>query len=104
MVNAAKMREELNRFDDFKNEVTIYLYNTLKISDISACLYKFHCKLNAIVQCWCHVIKHTRAYANSSIMRVRTTVPEGLNTRINQQVFHHVQGLPEEVQIISKRF
>ena len=39
---------------------------------------KFHCELSAIV--WCHSKKHTRAYANGSIVRLRKLVPEGLDS------------------------
>ena len=41
---------------------------------------KFHCELNAIERNWCHAKKHTRAYCNGSIVRLRKIVPEALET------------------------
>lgn len=41
---------------------------------------KFHCELSPIERVWCHSKKHTRAYANGSIIRLRQLVPEGLNS------------------------
>ena len=61
-MNANKMKE-LNKFENFKN--------------------KFHCELSAIERCWCHAKKHTRAHANGTITRLRTIIPEGLNTCTN---------------------
>ena len=45
------------------------------------CLYlpKFHCELNPIEMCWCHAKKHTRAYCNGFIIRLRKIVPESLD-------------------------
>jgi hypothetical protein len=41
-------------------------------------LPKFHCELNPIERVWCHAKKHTRAYCNGSIVRLRKIVPESL--------------------------
>ena len=41
---------------------------------------KFHCELNAIERCWCHAKKFSRAYANGTITRLRTIVPQALDT------------------------
>ena len=45
------------------------------------CIYlpKFHCELNSIEHCWCYAKKHTRAYCNGSIVRLRKIVPEALD-------------------------
>ncbi len=37
-------------------------------------------ELNPIERVWCHSKKHTRAYANGSIVRLRKLVPEGLDS------------------------
>ncbi len=79
-MNAAKMREELNKFDDFQKKITILEQRIESKGHICIFIPKFHCELNAIERCWCHAKKHTRAYANGSITRLRTTVPEGLNS------------------------
>ena len=36
--------------------------------------------INPIERCWCQAKRHTRAYANGSIVRLRKIVPEGLET------------------------
>ena len=41
---------------------------------------KFHCELSVIERVGCHSKKHTRAYANGSIVRLRRLVPEGLDS------------------------
>ena len=79
-MNADKMRQALNTFDDFKNKITILEQHIHDRGHICVFIPKFHCELNAIERCWCHAKKHTRAYANGSITRLRTIVPEGLNT------------------------
>ena len=40
---------------------------------------QFHCELNPIEHCWCHAKKHTRAYCNASIVRLRKILPESLD-------------------------
>ena len=44
------------------------------------CLFipRFHCELNPIKRCWCHVKKYIRAHSNSSIIRLWRIIPEGL--------------------------
>ena len=59
-MNATKMREELNKFDDFKNKVTILEQHIKNKGHICVFIPKFHCELNAIEQCWCHAKKHTQ--------------------------------------------
>ena len=58
-MNTAKMREELNKFDDFKNKVTILEQHIESKGHTCIFTPKVHCKLNAIERCWCHVKKHT---------------------------------------------
>ena len=63
-MNADKMRQELNKFDDFKNKVTILEQHIQNNCHLCMFIPKFHCELNAIERCWCHAKKHTRTYAN----------------------------------------
>ena len=79
-MNAAKMRETLAGFPDFKRQKTILREKVESRGYI--CLYfpKYHCELNAIERNWCHAKKHSKAYANRSITRLRRIVPEALAT------------------------
>ena len=79
-MKADKMRETLRSFPDFKCQKTM-LEEKME-SRGHVCLYfpKFHCELNAIERNWCHAKKHTRAYCNGSIVRLRRIVPESLET------------------------
>ena len=46
---------------------------------------KFHCELSPIEHVWCQARKPTRAYADGTIIRLRTIVPEGLDSvRVEQ--------------------
>ena len=70
----------LKGYEDFKNSKTIL--PELIESRGHMCIYipKYHCELNPIERCWCHAKKHTRAYVNGSIIRLRKVIPEGLET------------------------
>ena len=79
-MNAEKMREKLNTYEDFKIQKTILEEYVEQRGHL--CLYypKYHCELSPIERVWCHSKKHTRAYANGTITRLRKIVPEGLET------------------------
>ena len=79
-MNADKLREELNTFEDFKNKVTILQERVEGRGHLCLFFPQFHCELNAIERCWCHAKKYTRAHANGSITRLRPIILEGLNT------------------------
>ena len=63
-MNAEKMREKLNTYEDFKIQKTILEEYVEHRGHL--CLYypKYHCELSPIERVWCHSKKHTRAYAN----------------------------------------
>ncbi len=78
-MNADKLRERLKQFQDFTCPRTLVEDKVESRGHI--CLFpKFHCELNAIERNWCHAKKHTRAYCNGSIVRLRQLVPEALET------------------------
>ena len=79
-MTAPKMREMLKTYPDFCNSIS--LLEELVISKGHLCFFlpKFHCELNPIERCWCHAKRHTRAYCNGSIVRLRKIVPEGFTT------------------------
>lgn len=77
---AAKMKKELNKFDDFKNKKSILEERVELRGHICLYLPKFHCELNPIERCWCQAKKHTRGYANGTITSLRKIVPEGLDS------------------------
>ena len=79
-MNGQKMREELSKFDDFKNPKTLVEEKVENRGHLSKFFPKFHCELNAIERCWCHAKKHSRAHANGTITRLRTIVPQALDT------------------------
>ena len=47
---------------------------------------KFHCELSPIERVWCQSKKHTRAYADGTITRLRKIVPEGLDSVTIEQM------------------
>ena len=79
-LNAEKMRERLNQFDDFASQVTIL--EELVRSKGHVCLYlpKYHCELNPIERNWCHAKRVSRQYVNGSIVRLRQVVPTSLES------------------------
>lgn len=79
-MNAAKMREELKKYDDFNSPTTIVVEVITERGHMCIFLPRFHCELNPIERCWCHAKKHTRANCNGSIIRLRKIVPEALAT------------------------
>ena len=79
-MNTDKMREELAKFEDFKNPKTLVEEKVESRGHLCMFFPKFHCELNAIERCWCHAKKFYRAYANGTITRLRTIVPQVLHT------------------------
>ena len=86
-MNAKAMREKLGSHPDFMNEPT--LVEQLVHDRNHICLFfpKFHCELNATERVWCHAKKHSRQYVNGSIVRLRTVVPDSLNTCNTELIF-----------------
>ena len=79
-MNAAKMRETLNKYEDFANKRS--LLEEIVESRGHLCMFypKYHCEFNPIERCWCHAKKHTRAHATGFMLRLRKTVHEGLDS------------------------
>lgn len=77
---AKNMVEILKTYDDFKTSKAILTEVIECRGHMCIFLPKFHCELNPIERCWCQAKKHTRAYANGSIVRLRKIVREGLET------------------------
>lgn len=79
-MNADKMREVLNTFQDFKNKKTLLEEKVESRGHLCVFFPKFHCELNAIERVWCHAKKYSRAHANGTITKLRKIVPESLDT------------------------
>ncbi len=79
-MKANDLRSALKTHPDFKEQKT--LLEEFVEGRGHLCLYypKFHCELSPIERVWCHSKKHTRAYANGFIVRLRKIVPEGLDS------------------------
>ena len=79
-MNASEMRDTLIKHPDFRNPKTI-LEDFIEVRG-HICMFfpKFHCELNAIERGWCHQKIYTRRYANGSIVRLRKTLPESIDT------------------------
>lgn len=77
---AESMRQKLQTYSDFANPKTLIEELVERRGHLCYFLPKFHCEMNPIERCWCHAKKHTRALANGSIVRLRKTVPEGLES------------------------
>ncbi len=65
---------------DFQNQKTLLEEYVESRGHLCMFYPKFHCELNPIECVWCHSKKHTRAYANGSIVCLRKLVPEGLDS------------------------
>ena len=77
-MNADKMREALNTFEDFKNKKTL-LEEVESGGHLCVFFPKFHCKLNVIERVWCHAKNNTPMHIGT-ITKLRKTVPESLDT------------------------
>ena len=85
-MKADAMRAKLKTYSDFKNQKTILEEFIERRGHLCIFYPKFHCELSPIERVWCHSKKHTRAYANGSIIRLRQLVPEGLNSVTTERI------------------
>ena len=85
-MKAAEMREMLKEYEDFQGAKT--LLEDLVAGRGHVCKFypKYHCELSPIELVWCYAKKHTRAYANGSIVRLRKLVPEGLDSASTEMI------------------
>lgn len=74
------MRAKLKTYPDFANPKTLLEDLVESRGHICEFYPKYHCELSPIELVWCQAKKYTRAYANGSIVRLRTLVPEGLDS------------------------
>ena len=79
-MKADEMRQTLSKHADFLDQITLVEERINSRGHFCKFFPKFHCELNAIERNWCHAKKHTRAYCNGSIVRLRKIVPEALET------------------------
>ena len=87
-MKADAMREKLKTYPDFKNQKTILEEYIERRGHLCLFYPKFHCELSPIERVWCHSKKHTRAYANGSIIRLRQLVPKGLNSVTTEMIIY----------------
>ena len=78
-LKAKEMRDLLKSFPDFQNQSTVLETYIQERGHICVYFPKYHCELNPIERVWCQSKKHTRAYADGTITRLRKRVPEGLS-------------------------
>lgn len=57
-MNAEKMREIMEKFEDFNNEPTLVEEKVQARGHLCMFFPKFHCELNASERCWCNSKKH----------------------------------------------
>jgi len=86
-LTGAEMINIIKQHQDINNTKTILCELIEEHGHICVYLPKYHCELNPIERCWCHAKKYTRAYSNGSIIRLRKTVPEGLNTVTKEMIY-----------------
>ena len=79
-MRAKEMREKLKTYSDFGEQKTILEEYIEGRGHVCVFYPKFHCELSPIELVWCHSKKHTRAYADGTITRLRKIVPEGLDS------------------------
>lgn len=90
---------------DFQDRTTLLQQEVTGRGHICLYLPKFHCELNPIERVWCHAKKHTRAYCNGSIVRLRKIVPEslaGILRDISLQSFRTMRGRTEMVTRVQQ--
>ena len=81
-----EMRELLKTYPDFGRQKTILEDHIEQRGHICLFYPKFHCELSPIERVWCQSKKHTHAYADGTITRLRKIVPEGLDNVTLQQI------------------
>ena len=85
-MTAKDMRNVLKIFPDFKGQKTI-LEDYIERRGHRCVFYpKFHCELSPIERVWCQSKRHTRAYADGTITKLRKIVPEGLDSVTVEQI------------------
>ena len=85
-MKAQDMREALKTHDDFSGQKTILEDYIEQRGHICLFYPKFHCELSPIERVWCQAKKHTRAYADGTITRLRKSVPEGCDSVTVEQI------------------
>ena len=78
--------ERKKTFPDFKQQTTILEDYINRRGHICIFYPKFHCELSPMERAWYQAKKHTRAYADETITRLRKFVPEGLNSVKLEQI------------------
>ena len=74
------MRKEISTHPDFMNEMTKLEHFLHDRGHVCIMLPKFHCELNPIERCWGQAKRYTRSFANYTLPRLRTNVPNGLDS------------------------
>ena len=85
-MRAKEMRDLLKTYSDFNGQKTLLEGYIEQRGYICIFYPKFNCELSPIECVWCHSKKHTRAYADGTITRLRRIVPEGLDTVTVEQI------------------
>ena len=85
-MRAKEMRELLKTFPDFRAQKTIFEDYLDHRGHVCIFYPKFHCELSPIERVWCRSKKHTHAYADGTITRLRKIVPEGLDSVTLEQM------------------
>lgn len=98
------MRAKLASHTDFKEEKTRIEHYLHEKGHICMLLPKFHCEINPIERCWAQAKRHTRAFSNYTIEKLRKNVPEGLDSvtleniqkhfrKVRMYMFGYLQGI-----------
>ena len=86
-MRAKDMRDLLKTFPDLNGQKTILEDYTEQRGHMCIFYPKFHCELSPIERVWCQSKKHTLAYADGTITRLRKIiVPEGLDSVSVEQI------------------
>ena len=80
------MTEALKTFTDFKTILQEYIEQRGHIC-------KFHCELSPIECVWCQSKKHTRAFADGTITRLRRIVLEQCDCTTNKEILQDMPRL-----------
>ena len=106
-MKAKDMRELLKTYSDFTAQKTLLEDYIEQRGHICMFYPKFYCELSPIKCVWCQAKKHTRAYADGTITRLRKIVPEGLDSitveqiKMFKQVHIHDHMLPTPARITA---
>ena len=86
-MKAKDMRLVLKSHTDFSSQKTILEDYIERRGHVCIFFPKFHCELSPIKRVWCQSKKHTRAYADGTITRLRKIVPEGFDSVTKEQIY-----------------